>query len=754
MERRWSTVSVDPDNPPDFDAVSCGSATFCVAVTSSGQAFMYDGDNWTGQTIDGSNWIIDVSCPTASFCVAVDFDGNVLTYATAQGWSTQILFSSPGLLISCSSPEFCLAIGSEGQATFTGDDWSQPVAINIGPLVQLSCASPTFCAAVDSNGNAYTYDGATWDAATPLDPDLPPNYLRPIDVSCPTQSFCAAVDIDGNAFTYDGGTVSPVAITTTSLPGGAVGVSYSSSVGVRGGTEPYAWSITSGSLPTGLSIDPTTGLISGTPTAAGTAQFTVTVTDSTEPTNQSQSQPFSINVGSLVSPVVTLQPVSQTIRLGQGVSFTAAATGYPSPTVQWYYDTGAGTQLSPAPYTSDTLSYPVTEQMNGWQVEAVFTNAAGSATTDIATITILNAPSVTIAPSPLPASQGPVPYTVNVVGTGGPVTGSVEVADDQGDSCSISSLTAGPGDSGSGNCSVTESAAASPYTVTANYSGDPDNANNFALITVASDVANAQGEANVSNGGVTTTSAGGATGNDTITEVQYPTDPVGAPTFNASGQYFDEVLSSGNTFTSETMVDCNLNGGDSLRWWDPAANSGIGEWQAVLGDPGPTSTAGSPPCISVTLNNTTSPSLSQLTGTVFGAATGLNVTTTSLGAANSGERYSATLVASGGNPPYKWSLSGGKLPPGLHLRAATGAINGRPSRRDSGTYTFTVKVVDKKIKTKHHPPSQNSVTQVLSITVTSARAGGPRIHLGATGSSRDRTIPGVHRNHTVPSIHP
>ncbi|MGA8540423.1 MAG: putative Ig domain-containing protein [Terriglobales bacterium] len=74
-----------------------------------------------------------------------------------------------------------------------------------------------------------------------------------------------------------------LAITTTSLPGASVGTAYSATVNASGGALPYSWSITSGSLPSGFSIDSATGVISGTPSAMGTASFTVTVTDSESP---------------------------------------------------------------------------------------------------------------------------------------------------------------------------------------------------------------------------------------------------------------------------------------------------------------------------------------------------------------------------------------------------------------------------------------------------------------------------------------
>ena len=66
-------------------------------------------------------------------------------------------------------------------------------------------------------------------------------------------------------------------ITTTTLPGGTVGTAYSQTLAATGGITPYSWSISSGTLPAGLSIGSSTGLISGTPTTPGTSNFTVRV---------------------------------------------------------------------------------------------------------------------------------------------------------------------------------------------------------------------------------------------------------------------------------------------------------------------------------------------------------------------------------------------------------------------------------------------------------------------------------------------
>ena len=94
------------------------------------------------------------------------------------------------------------------------------------------------------------------------------------------------------------------------------------------------------------------------------------------------------------------------------------------------------------------------------------------------------------------------------------------------------------------------------------------------------------------------------------------------------------------------------------------------------------------------------------------AAPALQVTTASLPAGTVKQKYSATLKASGGNPPYKWSVTTGHLPTGVRLRS-TGLLTGKP--RVSGTFTFTVKVLDHKTRTKPH--TQRTTSRSLSITV-------------------------------------
>lgn len=117
---------------------------------------------------------------------------------------------------------------------------------------------------------------------------------------------------------------SVLSITTTSLPNGAVGRAYNETVHTTGGTGALTWSIVAGTLPQNLSLNQTTGAISGTPTAAGPSSFTVRVADTG---GQADTQALSILINQPTPPnIITTSPLPGG-TVGQDYSQTLQATG-------------------------------------------------------------------------------------------------------------------------------------------------------------------------------------------------------------------------------------------------------------------------------------------------------------------------------------------------------------------------------------------------------------------------------------------
>jgi hypothetical protein len=109
-------------------------------------------------------------------------------------------------------------------------------------------------------------------------------------------------------------------VTTTSpIPNGALGVAYSQTLQASGGTAPYTWSATG--LPAGLTLDPATGILSGTPTAGGTSTIAVTVTDAAQGTATAS---LSLTVGTLTITPATLP--TGFVSVPYSVTLTVAGT--------------------------------------------------------------------------------------------------------------------------------------------------------------------------------------------------------------------------------------------------------------------------------------------------------------------------------------------------------------------------------------------------------------------------------------------
>lgn len=104
-----------------------------------------------------------------------------------------------------------------------------------------------------------------------------------------------AVTLDTNVVTRcAAGVVCPaITVNPATLPAGTAGLPYNQNVTATGGTAPYTFTVTAGSLPNGLTLNPATGAITGTPTTTGPFNVTITATDATSCTG---SRTYSITI--------------------------------------------------------------------------------------------------------------------------------------------------------------------------------------------------------------------------------------------------------------------------------------------------------------------------------------------------------------------------------------------------------------------------------------------------------------------------
>jgi len=179
-------------------------------------------------------------------------------------------------------------------------------------------------------------------------------------------------------------TSGPPVITTTSLSNGVVGTAYSQTLEARGAT-PITWSILSGTLPAGLSLNANTGVISGTPTTAGVSAFTVKATNSLG----SDSKLLSITVTSPIT-AVRVSPATATVKKTKTQQFSAnvTATDGTAKTVTWSVSGGTASSIS----TDGLLTVGGRETAATLTVKA--TSTADSNKFGTATVTVAAPPNV------------------------------------------------------------------------------------------------------------------------------------------------------------------------------------------------------------------------------------------------------------------------------------------------------------------------------------------------------------------------
>ncbi len=232
---------------------------------------------------------------------------------------------------------------------------------------------------------------------------------------------------------------SPLAVATRILPGATVGAAYSAALSANGGSTPYTWSVIAGSLPAGLTLDPATGTIQGTPTAAGSASFTVQVADSSAPT-----QVATAGLAITVAPSPTVPDREQVSVSPATVTANGVAAATVTATV--YGATGEALPGVPVTFTT-TLGQLSTTGAVPTDSEGVAADRLGSATAGTATVTAKvagiaagNTAQVTFVAPQVPAS----PLTPPASTTGPDILIPLSVGFGSAPSGSVGTGTVGP----------------------------------------------------------------------------------------------------------------------------------------------------------------------------------------------------------------------------------------------------------------------------------------------------------------------
>lgn len=215
----------------------------------------------------------------------------------------------------------------------------------------------------------------------------------------------------------------PLEITTASLSDATAGAAYSENVVAANGTTPYAWSLDSGSLPDGITLDAGTGALSGTATLAATSSFIVRVEDALGDTATRalaitvtagaaaalafDQPPTGVTAGATITPAVTVR-VSD--ALGNGVAGEPVALSL----------IGTGTLSGGAAVATDGAGQAtfagLSVDREGTKQLSATAATAGPVLSDPFTV---SCPILTLAPPSLPSGTSGTPYGQVISASGG-----------------------------------------------------------------------------------------------------------------------------------------------------------------------------------------------------------------------------------------------------------------------------------------------------------------------------------------------
>jgi hypothetical protein len=488
---------------------------------------------------------------------------------------------------------------------------------------------------------------------------------------------------------------STLSITTVSLPGAQVGTPYSVTLTASGGTTPYTWALTSGTLPAGLAFNTATGLLSGTPTAtsAGTA-LSFMVTDAGAPP-QTRTATFTLGVSApTIVPLTITTTALPAGKVGQAYSTALAASGGTTP-YTWALTSGtlpAGLSFNTA---TALISGTPTASAAGAALTFRVTDAANPAQTTTANLTLAIAPlTLAITTASLPAGHVGTAYSATLAATGGTTPYTWAVAGSVPAGLSFNAA------SGTLSGTPTAATAGSPLTFSVSDSGNPVQSVSTTLTLV-----------------ITGTTLA-------ITTTSLPAAQLGVP-------YSTTLATSGGTKPYTWALTGTLPAG-------LAFNTATG---AITGTPTAVS-AGTSLTFKVT-DSGTPPQSSSKTLTLTVSAATLSISTLALPAGQVGKAYTTTLVGNGGTTPYTWSVTGA-LPAGLAFNGASGVLSGTPGASTTGA-ALTFKVTDSGTPVQNASRTLTLViapaTPVLTITTVSLPPGHVGTSYSATLTASGGTTP-------------